>query len=130
MVARSDSSARFNQSPPFRDVNLFTNDRLLLEAVSANGAASEIDALTAFGARWGSAHMLDQARIAKLCIVSESPTSAISLSALLARDVSEPEVRAAVVSAFGEGAELSPASAAGPLIDASAFRDTGWTWRR
>jgi putative acyl-CoA dehydrogenase len=64
MVTRSDNSAPFNQSPPFRDVNLFTNDRLLLEAVSANGAASEIDALTAFGARWGSAHMLDQARIA------------------------------------------------------------------
>jgi lipoate-protein ligase A len=72
----------------------------------------------------------DQARIAELCLESESPTTAISLSALLARDVSESEVREAVVAAFGEDAELSPASAAGPLVDASPFRDTGWTWRR
>ncbi|MPZ39229.1 MAG: DNA alkylation response protein [Rhizobiales bacterium] len=64
MVTRSNNSTVFNQSPPFADINLFTNDRLLLEAVSANGATSEVEALSAFGARWGSARMLEQARIA------------------------------------------------------------------
>jgi putative acyl-CoA dehydrogenase len=64
MVTRANSSAVVNQSPPFRDVNLFTNDRLLQEAVSANGAICDLEALSAFGAQWGSAQMLDQARAA------------------------------------------------------------------
>ncbi|BAM89241.1 isovaleryl CoA dehydrogenase [Bradyrhizobium oligotrophicum S58] len=54
----------FNQSPPFEDVNLFTADRPLIEAVKANGAAGAEQELAAFGALWGSAAMAEQGRLA------------------------------------------------------------------
>src|SRR5262245_49130135 len=61
---RFDTHEVFNQSPPYRDVDLFTADCPLQEAVRANGADSEAAALSAFGRRWGSGAMLDQARLA------------------------------------------------------------------
>jgi putative acyl-CoA dehydrogenase len=63
----SDMSAldeALNQSPPFVDVDLFAADRPLQEAVRANGAGEERDALSAFGRRWGSAEMLHAGRLA------------------------------------------------------------------
>jgi putative acyl-CoA dehydrogenase len=51
-----------NQPPPFEDVNLFTSDTALQDAVRREGG-SESD-LDAFGALAGSRHMLDQARLA------------------------------------------------------------------
>jgi putative acyl-CoA dehydrogenase len=54
----------FNQSPPYLDVDLYASDEPLKEAVAANGAADEALMLAAFGRRWGSAHMLEQARLA------------------------------------------------------------------
>jgi putative acyl-CoA dehydrogenase len=54
----------FNQSPPFEDVNLFTVDRALVEAVKANGGAAADKELTEFGRQWGSAAMADRGRIA------------------------------------------------------------------
>jgi len=51
-----------NQSPPFEDVDLFALDRPLQDALAANGAAGEAAALSAFGRRYGSAEMLDEAR--------------------------------------------------------------------
>ena len=51
-----------NQSLPYEDVDLFTSDRPLREAVSANGAGSEFNALAAFGRRWGSAEMFELGR--------------------------------------------------------------------
>jgi len=59
-----DTDAVFNQSPPYRDVDLFGGDRALQEAVAANGAAGEAVALSAFGRHWGSAGMFEQARLA------------------------------------------------------------------
>ncbi len=53
-----------NQSPPFADVDLFAIDRALQEAVEVNEAGSEAAALGAFGRRWGSAEMFEQARLA------------------------------------------------------------------
>jgi putative acyl-CoA dehydrogenase len=41
----------FNQSPPFQDVNLFTTDAALKEAVTREGAAHAAQGLSAFGAR-------------------------------------------------------------------------------
>jgi len=64
MAARFDPQEVFNQSPPYRDVDLFGSDRPLQEAVAANGAAGEAAALSAFGRRWGSAEMFEQARLA------------------------------------------------------------------
>jgi putative acyl-CoA dehydrogenase len=54
----------FNQSPPFEDVDLFTLDRPLIEAVGAYGGASASKELSEFGQHWGSAAMAARGRIA------------------------------------------------------------------
>src|SRR5215212_7781247 len=54
----------FNQSPPFDDVDLFTVDRPLIEAVAANGGTSAHQELSEFGQHWGSAAMAARGRIA------------------------------------------------------------------
>lgn len=53
-----------NQPPPFGDVNLFQSDRPLRDAVAANGAADEAEALAAFGRHWGRALMFAHANLA------------------------------------------------------------------
>jgi putative acyl-CoA dehydrogenase len=53
-----------NQSPPFVDVDLFTVDQPLQQAVAANGGGRDARALSVFGRRWGSAEMFDLARAA------------------------------------------------------------------
>ena len=55
---------RFNQSPPYVDIDLYGSDLPLQNAVVANGAASDASALAGFGRRWGSAEMLDAGRAA------------------------------------------------------------------
>lgn len=72
----------------------------------------------------------DQARIAELCLAPEAPTSAVALSAVLAREVTDREVRDAVTAAFAETARLSGTDATGLHVDAGPFRDPAWTWRR
>jgi len=64
MAGRSDTHEVFNQSPPYRDVDLFGDDRALQDAVAANWAKGEITALSSFGRHWGSAAMFEQARLA------------------------------------------------------------------
>ncbi|MGQ0684859.1 isovaleryl-CoA dehydrogenase [Bradyrhizobium sp.] len=54
----------FNQSPPFCDVDLFSADRPLVEAVSGNGGACAEKELSEFGKHWGSAAMAERGRIA------------------------------------------------------------------
>jgi putative acyl-CoA dehydrogenase len=53
-----------NQSPPFEDVDLFTLDRPLAEAVAANGGAAARQELSEFGKHWGSAEMAARGRVA------------------------------------------------------------------
>jgi putative acyl-CoA dehydrogenase len=53
-----------NQSPPYRDVDLFGDDRPLREALAANGAAGDAAALAQFGRRWGKAEMFERGRFA------------------------------------------------------------------
>jgi putative acyl-CoA dehydrogenase len=60
----ADVSADLNQTPPYVDVDLFSSDRPLQEAVTANSAGGEAVALAAFGRRWGTAGMFEQARLA------------------------------------------------------------------
>ena len=64
MAGRSDTHEVFNQSSPYRDVDLFGDDRALQDAVAANWAKGEITALSSFGRHWGSAAMFEQARLA------------------------------------------------------------------
>jgi putative acyl-CoA dehydrogenase len=52
-----DNYAAFNQSPPYEDVDLFSTDVPLKEAVRANGGDGESGALSEFGRRWGSAEV-------------------------------------------------------------------------
>ena len=53
-----------NQSPPFEDVNLFTTDRALMEAVNREGGGHAAKRLTAFGAVCGSAEAFERGRLA------------------------------------------------------------------
>ena len=54
----------FNQSPPFQDVNLFTTDPALMDAVERAGAGHAARQLSRFGATCGSAEALETARLA------------------------------------------------------------------
>jgi putative acyl-CoA dehydrogenase len=53
-----------NQSPPFEEVDLFTLDRPLVDAVAANGGAKASQELSGFGRHWGSAAMAARGRLA------------------------------------------------------------------
>src|ERR1700680_5189910 len=54
----------FNQAPPFQDIDLFTVDKPLAEAVAANGGAAAEKELSEFGQHWGSAAMAARGRVA------------------------------------------------------------------
>jgi len=54
----------FNQSPPFADVNLFTSDTVLREAIGREGAGGASANLEAFGRIAGSAAAADLGRLA------------------------------------------------------------------
>src|SRR5215468_8406762 len=64
MVHGSATHEVLNQSPPFADVDLFSTDVPLADAVAANGAGTEVLALSAFGRHWGTAEMLELGRVA------------------------------------------------------------------
>jgi putative acyl-CoA dehydrogenase len=54
----------FNQSPAFEDVDLFSCDRPLADAVAATAGVSAHAELAGFGRQWGSAAMAQRARLA------------------------------------------------------------------
>jgi putative acyl-CoA dehydrogenase len=53
-----------NQSPPFENVNLFSTDRALMEALSREGGGAAAKRLEAFGAACGSANAFERGRLA------------------------------------------------------------------
>src|SRR5690606_19488171 len=53
-----------NQSPPFVDINLFTTDAALQEAVEREGADYALEQLAEFGAACGSAEAFERGRLA------------------------------------------------------------------
>jgi putative acyl-CoA dehydrogenase len=53
-----------NQSPPFENVNLFSSDRVLQEAVNREGGGAAVQRLTAFGDVCGSAAAFERGRLA------------------------------------------------------------------
>jgi putative acyl-CoA dehydrogenase len=59
-----DTHEVFNQAPPFADMNLFTCDPALQEALAREGAGWAAQDLAALGARLGTAEILDLARAA------------------------------------------------------------------
>jgi putative acyl-CoA dehydrogenase len=64
---RFDTHEVLNQSPDYRDVDLYAADRPLQEAVAANGDGHEGPALSEFGRRWGTAEMAEAAGQADRC---------------------------------------------------------------
>lgn len=58
-VADLDTHEVTNQPPPLEDLNLFTGDRALADAVRRSGGAQHETRLTALGARCGSAEVID-----------------------------------------------------------------------
>lgn len=64
MLDRFTTHDVFNQVPPFRDVNLFTTDRALVEAVAREGGKTHAKNLESFGAVCGSAAAFEQGRLA------------------------------------------------------------------
>jgi putative acyl-CoA dehydrogenase len=54
----------FNQSPPLQDLNLFTSDAALMDAVKREGATHALPGLSAFGAACGSAEAFERGRLA------------------------------------------------------------------
>jgi putative acyl-CoA dehydrogenase len=54
----------FNQPPPLEDVNLFTCDAALMDAIEREGAGAAREALAAFGRNTGSAAALERGRLA------------------------------------------------------------------
>src|SRR5262249_53714087 len=51
-----------NQPPPYEDVDLYSSDRPLMDAVASHAGAVATEALAAFGRRWGSAAMFELGR--------------------------------------------------------------------
>ena len=58
-IDRLDTHEVFNQPPPFENVNLFTGDRALVDAVMHAGAGEHGARLTALGERCGSAEVIE-----------------------------------------------------------------------
>lgn len=53
-----------NQPPPFEEINLYANDAALMGAVEAGGGEAHEDRLSAFGARCGSAEVIEWGHLA------------------------------------------------------------------
>jgi putative acyl-CoA dehydrogenase len=95
----------FNQSPPFQDVNLFTTDAALMEAVTREGANGATQQLAQFGHTCGSAEALEQARLA-----NDNPPRLLSFDSKGARlDLVEfhPAYHALMAISIGQGLHCS-----------------------
>jgi putative acyl-CoA dehydrogenase len=53
--SRFDTHEVFNQSPPYENVDLFSSNLPLQDAIKANGAVGVANSLAAFGRHWGTA---------------------------------------------------------------------------
>jgi putative acyl-CoA dehydrogenase len=105
MLEPFQTHAVFNQSPPFQDVNLFTTDAALMEAVDREGAKEAAQQLAQFGHICGSAEALEQARLA-----NENPPRLLSFDSKGARlDVVEfhPAYHALMAISIGQGLHCS-----------------------
>jgi putative acyl-CoA dehydrogenase len=58
-VSQFDTHEVFNQPPPFEDVDLFSSDRALIDAVKRAGGDAHGARLAAFGRRAGSAEVIE-----------------------------------------------------------------------
>jgi putative acyl-CoA dehydrogenase len=62
-VPRFDTQEVFNQSPPYENIDLFSSDAPLKEAVKGKRrGVRKLPALAAFGRQWGTAEMFALAR--------------------------------------------------------------------
>ena len=61
---QTDNSTAPNQSPPFANINLFTSDAALNDAVASAGLDAAALGLSEFGRAWGAADSFDLGRLA------------------------------------------------------------------
>jgi putative acyl-CoA dehydrogenase len=116
-----------NQSPPFGNVNLFTSDKVLMEAVEREGAKEAIDRLTAFGKTCGSAEAFERGRLA-----NENPPRLRTFDSKGRRlDVVEfhPAYHECMATSMAAGLHCSAwehfASGSGPVAGANVARSAG-----
>lgn len=95
-----------NQPPPFEDINLFTSDIALKEAVIRSGAGEHCDRLSAFGARCGSAE------VAELAMQANKNTPQLKSFDRYGRRIDEVEFHPAYHALMKLGLEGGVASAA------------------
>jgi putative acyl-CoA dehydrogenase len=116
----------FNQSPPYEDVDLFASDRPLQDAVTAFGGGADRARLSFDGQRWGSAAMLEQARLAN----SYTPVLRLFDAKGVRRDTVEfhPAYHALMAESVREGlhastwrADGAPTPAPAQIIRAARF---------
>jgi putative acyl-CoA dehydrogenase len=107
-----------NQSPPYEDVDLFASDRPLQDAVVAFGGGADRASLSADGRRWGSAAMLEQARLAN----SYTPVLRLFDAKGMRRDTVEfhPAYHALMAESVREGLHASTWQADGAPAPAPA----------
>ncbi|WUR15881.1 isovaleryl-CoA dehydrogenase [[Empedobacter] haloabium] len=107
-----DTHEIFNQVTPFADVNLFTCDPALGEAVVREGAGAALPSLQALGARLGRAATLDLARQANR---NEPVLHNFDRAGRRIDEVEfHPAWHALMALLIGEGAHASPWEEAGP----------------
>jgi putative acyl-CoA dehydrogenase len=63
-MTATDAAPVLNHSPPFHDINLFSTDLGLQEAVTREGGAQDLGPLIAFGALCGAAEAFERGRLA------------------------------------------------------------------
>ena len=116
-----------NQSPPFENVNLFTSDKVLMEAVERESGKEAIDRLTAFGKTCGSAEAFERGRLA-----NENPPRLRTFDSKGRRlDVVEfhPAYHECMATSMTAGLHCSVwehvASGSGPVAGANVARSAG-----
>lgn len=95
-----------NQSPPFRDINLFLADAALQEAVAREGGNADAAELAAFGAMAGSAQAFEMGRLA-----NENPPKLVRFDEKgfpLDRVEFHPAYHEAMARSFAAGLHSSP----------------------
>ncbi|MGH6767549.1 MAG: acyl-CoA dehydrogenase family protein [Xanthobacteraceae bacterium] len=119
MTSPAERNEAGNQSPAYENVDLFTSDRPLWDAVRANGGAAETSALTKFGRDWGAAGMFELGRQANENIPGLGADGQVAFHPAYHRLMSEN--MAAGLHASTWQADGSPAPAPAQVIRAARF---------
>ena len=85
-IAGLDTHEVVNQPPPLENMNLFTGDRGLSDAVVSAGGGGHIERLTALGARCGSAEVIGWGALSGLTVDPADPAVLFAVSDSVYKD--------------------------------------------